>query len=100
MTVYVDDMRRKARVGRINGVWSHLVADTHDELVAFAVGKLGMWASWIQEAGTELEHFDVTDSVRAKAIRLGAVEITYPHGIAEVVARKLEGAAAEGPGGD
>lgn len=36
MSVYVDDMRRPARVGRISGRWSHLMADSHDELEAFA----------------------------------------------------------------
>ncbi|WP_375539284.1 DUF4031 domain-containing protein [Mycolicibacterium sp. CBMA 335] len=36
MTVYVDDMRMPARVGRIEARWSHLIADTDVELHAFA----------------------------------------------------------------
>lgn len=36
MTVYVDDMRRAAAVGGLNGRWSHLMADTSEELFAFA----------------------------------------------------------------
>lgn len=32
MTVYVDDFRVPARVGRINARWSHLTADTQAEL--------------------------------------------------------------------
>lgn len=45
MTVYIDDMRRPARVGRLNAVWSHLMADTDDELHAFAA-RLGLRRSW------------------------------------------------------
>ena len=41
MTVYIDDMQRPATVGRITGVWSHLLADTDDELHAFA-DRLGL----------------------------------------------------------
>lgn len=33
MTVYVDDMRRPATVGRISARWSHLTADTREELL-------------------------------------------------------------------
>lgn len=36
MTVYVDDMNRAGRVGRISSRWSHLYADTHAELEDFA----------------------------------------------------------------
>jgi hypothetical protein len=80
MTVYVDDMRRRAHVAggpRWGATWSHLMADTHDELVDFAVNRLGLRASWIQHEGKVIEHFDVTDTVRKRAIALGAVEISY-----------------------
>jgi hypothetical protein len=79
VTVYVDDMRRKAKVegGPPWGAnWSHLQADTHEELMAFA-DRLGLNPKWIQKPGTVIEHFDVTDTVRRRAIELGAVEITY-----------------------
>lgn len=74
MTVYVDDMRMPARVGRIQARWSHLTADTDEELHAFA-DKLGLRRSWFQPSSTrpEANHYDVTDKVRDKAIRLGAV---------------------------
>jgi hypothetical protein len=87
MTVYVDDMRRPARVGSINGVWCHLMADTHLELEAFA-RRVGLAPSWIQRQGKWTEHYDVTESVRAKCVAAGAVEITYPRGVAELVERK------------
>ena len=76
MTVYVDDMRVSARVGRINARWSHLMADTDEELNAFAE-KLGLKRSWAQYPGTWKSHYDVTDSVRNRAISLGAVAIKY-----------------------
>jgi hypothetical protein len=76
MTVYVDDMRMQAKVGRITARWSHLQADSDEELHAFAE-KLGLKRSWAQKPGTVLSHYDVTDNVRAMAIRLGAVPIGY-----------------------
>ncbi|AXH67842.1 hypothetical protein J4T99_gp036 [Mycobacterium phage Bromden] len=76
MTVYVDDMRMPARVGRINARWSHLMADTDAELHAFAF-KLGLRRSWAQYPGTWKSHYDVTDTKRREAIKLGAVEIGY-----------------------
>lgn len=76
MAVYVDDMRMPARVGRIEGRWSHLMADSDDELHAFAA-SIGLRRSWAQYAGTWKSHYDVTDSKRAQAIRAGAIEIGY-----------------------
>jgi hypothetical protein len=79
MTVYVDDMRMQATVPNgarsVSGRWSHLMADTEPELIEFAVGKLGMRASWIQHPGSPDVHFDVVDSRRLRAITLGAVPI-------------------------
>lgn len=76
MTVYVDDMRRLATVGRFTARWSHLMADTDEELHEFAA-RIGMRRSWHQKAGTPLSHYNVTDSRRDHALRLGAVPIGY-----------------------
>lgn len=76
MTVYVDDMRLLARVGRIEARWSHLMADTDEELHAFAA-SIGLRRSWAQYPGTWKSHYDVTDSKRAQAIYAGAVPIGY-----------------------
>jgi len=76
MGVYVDDMRMPAKVGRIQANWSHLMADTTEELEAFAA-KLGLNPRWIQYPGTWKEHYDVTDPYREKAIRLGAEAVEY-----------------------
>lgn len=88
MTVYVDDMRRRAHVGRGRpGVWSHLFADTSAELKDFA-RQLSLRPDWIQHPGTHREHFDVTETVRGLAVRLGAMEISYPRGTADLLARR------------
>ncbi|CPW67278.1 Uncharacterised protein [Mycobacteroides abscessus subsp. bolletii] len=76
MSVYVDDMRMPARVGRLQARWSHLMADTDEELHAFAA-RLGLKRSWHQKPGTAISHYDVTDSGRQEALRLGAVPIGY-----------------------
>lgn len=87
MAVYVDDMRLPAKVGRIRGRWSHLMADSTAELDAFAA-RLGMRTAWRQHSGTPREHYDVTDTVRALALRLGAVPITYRQSGELVVAKR------------
>lgn len=74
MTVYVDQARIAARVGRIPGRWSHMVADTDDELHAFAA-RLGLRRAWAQHPGIPHSHYDVTDAKRRQAIALGAVPI-------------------------
>lgn len=76
MTVYIDDMQRPARVGRISARWSHLLADSSDELMTFA-RRLGLRPAWLQHPGTPREHFDVTETKRQQALALGAVPIRY-----------------------
>jgi Protein of unknown function (DUF4031) len=82
VTVYVDDMRRRARVGKLNAVWSHLLIGPEDEigeLHEFA-RKLGLRREWFQGPPKHpwpRSHYDVTDSKRLKAIELGAIPITY-----------------------
>lgn len=95
MTVYVDDMRMPARVGRISAKWSHLMADTDDELHEFAA-RLGLKRSWHQKPGTPLSHYDVTDSKRDEALRMGAVPIgCMSRESKELIERKIR-AATEG----
>lgn len=76
LAVYVDDMQRTATVQGRQRRWSHLIADTPAELREFA-SKLGLSRTWIQKPGTFREHFDVTDSMRKKAIAMGAESISY-----------------------
>jgi hypothetical protein len=78
MAVYVDNARIPANVGDVRGRWSHLTADTTEELGEFAA-RIGLRAVWFQTckracapAGCVHWHYDVTDSKRAEAITAGA----------------------------
>jgi len=88
VTVYVDNLRIPATVGRTTARWSHLVADTDDELHAFAA-RLGLRRSWAQYPGTPDSHYDVTDTKRRQAIALGAVPITL-HQLSDMLTQRYE----------
>ncbi|GBG02324.1 hypothetical protein AZSI13_16510 [Azospira sp. I13] len=66
MTVYVDNVKVKWR----GKEWCHLVADSIEELHAFA-NTLGLRRSWFQ-ANASYPHYDVTLEVRNKALLMGA----------------------------
>lgn len=66
MTIYVDNERIPWR-GKL---WCHLVADSLDELHAFA-SRLGLKRGWFQDQAS-YPHYDVTMSVRERALTLGA----------------------------
>lgn len=83
MAVYVDDifmwpidMVENAQVRRLaeknGGQWSHMIADTEQELVAFAL-KIGLRREWIQHSGTPRVHFDLTPGRRVVAVKRGAI---------------------------
>jgi hypothetical protein len=91
--IYVDDMRREAKLGRWPARWSHLFADTPGELTE-AARRLQLNPAWLQHAGTHREHYDVTDTVRRKAVALGARPIRYPRDTADLLARKRKEAAS------
>jgi hypothetical protein len=102
VTVYVDDFRMPARVGRLYANWSHLTADTKDELHAFAV-DIGLRRSWFQDPmvntkmakmgvlprpgslAAESWHYDVTESKRFQAVLAGAVELPYRDFLDQVI---------------
>ncbi|MGF6491050.1 DUF4031 domain-containing protein [Pseudomonas fluorescens] len=67
MTVYVDAEGITWR-GRL---WSHLVADSLEELHAFA-STLGLQRRWFQSKSL-YPHYDVTASVRDRALAMGAL---------------------------
>ena len=85
MTVYVDNVQIPAAIqnGAVthDSTWSHLTADTQDELHAFAL-CLGLKRSYFQPGksycGKESVawHYDVTKGMRLKALNMGAQEIT------------------------
>lgn len=69
MTVYVDKPRH--RLGRM--VMCHMAADTLQELHAMAV-ELGVAKHFQNKPGAP--HYDICKASRARAISLGAVEVT------------------------
>ena len=66
MSVYVDDELVPWR-GKL---WCHLVADTVPELHVFA-RRLGLREGWFQSKSA-YPHYDVTVSVRDRALTMGA----------------------------
>jgi hypothetical protein len=70
MSVYVDELRD---YGWRLGPSCHLIADTEDELHAFAA-RVGMKRSWFQNKSLA-PHYDLVASRRAAAVRLGAIEL-------------------------
>ncbi len=78
MTVYLDDWRQPARLGPVDDRWSHLVADTDEELHAFA-SKLGMRREWFQHkvSRPHQSHYDLPERSRQQALELGAVSVTW-----------------------
>jgi hypothetical protein len=83
VTVYVDDQR--ARYGRM--IMCHMVADSLVELHAMA-DALGLARRWFQcPPRVRLPHYDVSLAFRARAVSLGAVEISRRDAV--VFARKL-----------
>lgn len=95
MTVYVDNMRRRAQLQGRPANWSHMLADTHQELMDMAA-EMGLRPEWLQHPGTHREHFDVTEAKRTQAIGFGAVPINYPHDTGRILAAKR---AASTPSG-
>lgn len=82
MTVYVDDARN--RLGRM---WmSHMVATTTDELLGMA-DRIGLHRGWLQHGGTPDEHFDVSQTMRQRALDAGAVAVT-PRDVVRLIRAK------------
>jgi hypothetical protein len=67
VAIYVDNERIQWR-GKL---WCHLVADSLDELHAFAAA-LGLKRAWFQGKAS-YPHYDVTTGVRGRALAMGAI---------------------------
>jgi hypothetical protein len=78
MTVYLDDWRQPARLGPVDDRWSHLVADSDEELHAFAA-QMGMKREWFQHrvGRPHQAHYDLPERARHRALALGAVPVTW-----------------------
>lgn len=70
MTVYVDDMFKYPMGNFRRMKMSHMMADTYYELHAMA-DAIGLSRKWFQG-----DHYDVSMTLRAKAVAMGAKEIT------------------------
>jgi hypothetical protein len=86
MAVYVDDSRIRWR-GR---EWSHLIADTTEELHAFAA-LLGLDRAWFHRrpARPWKDHYDLPEAKRQLAIARGARPITCREATEMLRAKRL-----------
>ncbi|MEJ1097941.1 MULTISPECIES: DUF4031 domain-containing protein [unclassified Pseudoxanthomonas] len=91
MSVYVDDAVTLWRDQR----WAHLMADTLDELHAFA-DRLGIPRRAFQNK-TSGAHYDLPADVREHAIQLGAIPISR-HRDRDLVRAVIRNAKAQGRG--
>lgn len=89
MTVYIDQLKEYPRRPHGHLLWCHMFADTTAELHAMAK-RLGLRASWFQgqDPRLEFQHYDVTESKRREARRLGAVEMSTRQYIHRAYARR------------
>lgn len=78
MAVYVDNLRD---YGWQHGPSCHLIADSIDELMAFAVG-MGLKREWFQAKSTP--HFDLTAEGRELAVQHGAIELDQRQLVAKI----------------
>ncbi len=69
MAVYVDNM--KIPFGRM--LMSHMAADSLDELHNM-VTRIGLRKRWFQDH--RIPHYDISQSKKAIAVKLGAIEIS------------------------
>ena len=73
MAVYVHDMIDWGkRIGRAGPRWTHMIADSLDELHAMAA-RIGLRRSWFQDKSRD-KHYDIgTDRIRDLALAAGAI---------------------------
>src|SRR5712692_9042105 len=108
MAVYVDDSAIPAAVSngaaRHASQWSHLFADSHDELHAFAA-RLGLRRSYFQPGWSlggkpsPFWHYDVTAGKRMQAIRRGAQPVSWRDSARIIREREARGRQAQDGGG-
>ncbi|HEX3793544.1 MAG TPA: DUF4031 domain-containing protein [Acidimicrobiales bacterium] len=78
LTVFVDDWRQRATIRGRTDRWSHLLADSEEELHALAE-QLGIPRRGYQRhrRSPALNHYDLPERYREQAIELGAVPVTW-----------------------
>ncbi len=95
MTVYVDDWRQRATVGRVAGQWSHLICGPWDDPAELhqLAAAIGLRRSWYQAKPWPRGHYDVLERRRQAAIAAGAVPVTWAE-----LGRMMAEARDRGPG--
>ena len=92
MAVYVDDYRIPWR----GGEWSHLLADSTEELHAFAAGlRLPRRRFHHKPVRPWQDHYDLLEREREAAIRLGARPISCAEAAARLRAKRRALAEAD-----
>jgi len=86
MSVYVDCYRVRYR----GMVMSHMMADTETELDAMA-DAIGVARRWKQTKPGRPPHYDVCESKRRAAMRLGAVEVSPKGLVKKMLSNWLDG---------
>ncbi|NET30688.1 MAG: DUF4031 domain-containing protein [Cyanothece sp. SIO1E1] len=81
--VYVDDMNMSYKGMKM----SHMIADTTEELYEMAE-KIGVDKTHIQFKGTYKEHFDICKAKKQKALKFGALQITWRQAGEIIIKRK------------
>jgi hypothetical protein len=75
MAVYIDPLvDYQKKIGRNGPYWCHMTADTPKELHAFA-RQIKLRRDWYQDRPGH-HHYDLTAGARARAVDLGAVELS------------------------
>jgi len=107
--IYVDPLTEYARdqikpeARKFGTRWCHMIADTPAELHAMA-SDIGLRVEWHQTSGNRaaLNHYDLTPSKRALALRRGVKEITHEqfrHMLASRVGAEIKAEIAAAPVG-
>lgn len=93
MAVYLDDFRARWR-GR---EWSHLTADSTEELHEFAE-RLGVPRRGFHHSPDRpwKDHYDIPEALRETALRLGAQPIGRREAAAQLRAKRAESRAGRG----
>jgi hypothetical protein len=95
VTVYVDDWRQRATVGRVAGQWSRLICGPWDDPAELhqLAAAIGLRRSWYQAKPWPRGHYDVLERRRQAAIAAGAVPVTWAE-----LGRMMAEARDRGPG--
>lgn len=91
MAIYVDSARRRGVINGESSRWSHLLADTTEELLA-AAESLGIPAD-ISAPGTAAEHIPVNEATRSAALKAGVTRLDI-NGVTAVIRRKIHDGVA------